>query len=437
MTSRVYSTPQEARGYQSRQGLIAIPNDSGPVPTPEVGDQRPLPSWLRKTLDRGGRFLSRWGLPLALLALALQAGLSLLGDSATFDETAHLVAGYTYLDRWDFRLNPEHPPLGKMWAAWPLRITGPGKVDYHSPHWASANQWGLGYEFLNGPIDREERRDPRDRLMPARLAMLGFGVALALVVYGWSKDLWGKSGGLLSLLLWTVQPAEEGLLCRRRRLLRAAVCLLGGGTLALGCLWACYGLRCEVSGGPDCALTWDRLEPGDGPAGTLIGLAKSARLLPEAYSQGGISWSRRSSWPMPLLPSSRFPVISRTSISSRGAPSGGARFLADSNLDWGQDLPGLKRWMDSQGVNEVHLAYFGTADPRAYGIRYKKVHLFIDYRPREATSYPRSGEYLAASVTLLQGLYAPDPVREFLGEVQRRRPPVGRAGDSIHIFEMP
>lgn len=120
-----------------------------------------------------------------------------------------------------------------------------------------------------------------------------------------------------------------------------------------------------------------------------------------------------------------------------GGPSGGARFLGDSNLDWGQDLPRLKRWMDAHGVDEVHLAYFGTADPKAYDIRYRKVHAFIDYRPREATSYPRSGEYLAASVTLLHGLYAPDPMRAFLEEVRRRGPPVGRAGDSIYIYKMP
>jgi hypothetical protein len=37
-------------------------------------------------------------------------------QSATFDETAHLGAGYTQARFGDFHLNPEHPPLAK-WVA--------------------------------------------------------------------------------------------------------------------------------------------------------------------------------------------------------------------------------------------------------------------------------------------------------------------------------
>ncbi len=42
--------------------------------------------------------------------------------------------------------------------------------------------------------------------------------------------------------------------------------------------------------------------------------------------------------------------------------------LVDSNLDWGQDLKGLKRWMVDQRVDRIELAYFGAADPRCYAI---------------------------------------------------------------------
>jgi len=55
--------------------------------------------------------------------------------SATYDETSHLPAGFTYL-RWDdYRLNPEHPPLIKKLAAlfvsrqnpWPPDVEGTGQ----------------------------------------------------------------------------------------------------------------------------------------------------------------------------------------------------------------------------------------------------------------------------------------------------------------------
>jgi hypothetical protein len=53
-----------------------------------------------------------------------------------------------------------------------------------------------------------------------------------------------------------------------------------------------------------------------------------------------------------------------------GGPGNGYRWLIDSNLDWGQDLPGLKKYMDSKGIEEVKLGYFGRVDPEIYGIKY-------------------------------------------------------------------
>ena len=47
-----------------------------------------------------------------------------------------------------------------------------------------------------------------------------------------------------------------------------------------------------------------------------------------------------------------------------GGPNGD-RILVDSNLDWGQDLKGLKRFMDSRGIDRIYLSYFGTDSPRA------------------------------------------------------------------------
>jgi hypothetical protein len=51
-----------------------------------------------------------------------------------------------------------------------------------------------------------------------------------------------------------------------------------------------------------------------------------------------------------------------------GGPKNGYKYLADSNLDWGQDLKRLKKWMEANGVNHINLAYFGSADPAYYGI---------------------------------------------------------------------
>ena len=51
-----------------------------------------------------------------------------------------------------------------------------------------------------------------------------------------------------------------------------------------------------------------------------------------------------------------------------GGPRHGHEYLVDSNIDWGQDLKGLKQWMDQHDVHHINLSYFGTADPAYYKI---------------------------------------------------------------------
>jgi len=56
-----------------------------------------------------------------------------------------------------------------------------------------------------------------------------------------------------------------------------------------------------------------------------------------------------------------------------GGPVHGARYLVDSNLDWGQDLLHLKEWARTHGAAPLCLSYFGEADPAYYGISYRHI----------------------------------------------------------------
>jgi hypothetical protein len=51
-----------------------------------------------------------------------------------------------------------------------------------------------------------------------------------------------------------------------------------------------------------------------------------------------------------------------------GGPRHGHRLLADSNIDWGQDLKGLKQWMVKAHVQRINLAFWGPASPENYQI---------------------------------------------------------------------
>ena len=124
-------------------------------------------------------------------------------------------------------------------------------------------------------------------------------------------------------------------------------------------------------------------------------------------------------------------------------PANGWKHLVDSNLDWGQDLPGLARWMREEDVPEVRLAYFGSADARHHGVEYELLPSVFQApaRPDDPWSFETSperfpaleldGPPIAVSATLLGGVFLDDyyaPLREL--------DPVARIGYSILVFDL-
>jgi hypothetical protein len=114
-----------------------------------------------------------------------------------------------------------------------------------------------------------------------------------------------------------------------------------------------------------------------------------------------------------------------------GGPRGGYRHLVDSNLDWGQDLKGLKRYMEEEGLERVKLSYFGTADPAQYDINYEALPSFLLLNPNLVCFAVNEGDMLAVSATNLYPLYV-DLGK--LGAYLRQTEPLDRIGYSIFIY---
>ncbi|MBV8514078.1 MAG: glycosyltransferase family 39 protein [Acidobacteria bacterium] len=55
-------------------------------------------------------------------------------------------------------------------------------------------------------------------------------------------------------------------------------------------------------------------------------------------------------------------------------PATSWKLLSDSNLDWGQGLIALRDYQNTHPNNTIHLDYFGTIDPKIYGIRYVQLN---------------------------------------------------------------
>lgn len=138
-----------------------------------------------------------------LIFMFFMAVFSMVGDSATMDEVAHLPSGYSYLTQKDMRLNPEHPPLVKDLAALPLLfikgINFPSEIDA----WREEinGQWGFGFYFLyntGNPVDQ--------MIFWGRIPMILLLIFLGFFIFKWARERFGNKVALLTLFFYSFSP---------------------------------------------------------------------------------------------------------------------------------------------------------------------------------------------------------------------------------------
>jgi 4-amino-4-deoxy-L-arabinose transferase-like glycosyltransferase len=110
------------------------------------------------------------------------------------------------------------------------------------------------------------------------------------------------------------------------------------------------------------------------------------------------------------------------------APSGGmrngSRYLVDSNLDWGQDVKRLARYIKETGSPPVCLAMLGDARPEYYGIIAKPF-------PADPNQARQSGCVLVISLTTLK-----ESNTEGHFDWLTRMTPVHRVGGSLLVYDI-
>jgi tetratricopeptide (TPR) repeat protein len=155
-------------------------------------------------------------------------------ESATYDESAFLIAGYSYWHGYDYTLEPENPPLAKMISAAPLlfmdaRLPGMWQqvldrqvevavtrrwsgetqlVDNHFPvardswyFWPDADAQMLGQEFVYGGAN-----DADKVLAAARWMQVALTVLTGIVIFLWLRQLAGGMAAALGVALWALNP---------------------------------------------------------------------------------------------------------------------------------------------------------------------------------------------------------------------------------------
>ena len=115
-------------------------------------------------------------------------------------------------------------------------------------------------------------------------------------------------------------------------------------------------------------------------------------------------------------------------------PENGYKYLIDSNLDWGQDLPGLKKFMDERDIKHIYLSYYGTDRPERYGINYTWLPspLYEDAPREERAKIPSKG-FIAVSATNLQGVYFNN--KNLFAWLNNCKP-IAKIGYSIFVYKI-
>ncbi len=142
-----------------------------------------------------------WLLISALVVLMLaQMWTSIRQLSVTSDEIDHLHAGYRYLQCNDFGWNPEHPPLVKIVAALPLlamHINDPFPNPCGLQN-SKAIDFQMGHDFVFA--------NPESMLTAARMASSSFAVLLLVLVWLFTRAMFGPATAAVAVGLTAFEP---------------------------------------------------------------------------------------------------------------------------------------------------------------------------------------------------------------------------------------
>ncbi|MFF9282893.1 ArnT family glycosyltransferase [Streptomyces griseosporeus] len=139
-------------------------------------------------------------LPLVVVLLLGQMAVAMVTTAVqqtpTIDEPVYVGTAAVYLREHSLRLNPEHPPLGKLVIAAGVALARP-----HVDTSFRGDQGQVGRHLLY-----ESGNDPGRLLLWARLPVIVLTLLSGLVVFAFARELAGPAGGLLALALYAFSP---------------------------------------------------------------------------------------------------------------------------------------------------------------------------------------------------------------------------------------
>lgn len=124
-------------------------------------------------------------------------------------------------------------------------------------------------------------------------------------------------------------------------------------------------------------------------------------------------------------------------------PNNAHKIVVGSNIDLGQDLKGLKDYMEKNKLQKIKLSYFGSADPNDYGISYEYLpspyfqqwvpdYTFLQLNERKENCSETKG-IIAISVTNLKNVHL---LNKTCFNWLDKYDPIDKIGYSIFIYNL-
>src|SRR5262249_46151110 len=172
------------------------------APTDNIASQPAVRPDEPANLEHRGFHLTGWHAAAAVLVLIMLALMwpAARGDSATMDEQNHITRGLAYLRTGSLRMNRIHPPLINIISAIPLALDHSITLPLNGQGWANSYLDLFALELL------WQSNDGPSMVRTARIPIMGLAALLAVIVFAWASEIYGRPAGIVAMTLAVFCP---------------------------------------------------------------------------------------------------------------------------------------------------------------------------------------------------------------------------------------
>jgi 4-amino-4-deoxy-L-arabinose transferase-like glycosyltransferase len=140
-----------------------------------------------------------------IVAAYIMAVSAVADKSPTFDEVTHLTGGYGIWLKDDYRLLPDNGNLSQRWGALPSLWRSDRFPDITQNEWKLSNVYAMDEQLFY-----QLGNDAGAMMFQARCMMALLLIAIGVLIYFWSRSLFGPEGALVSVVLFAFCPSMLG-----------------------------------------------------------------------------------------------------------------------------------------------------------------------------------------------------------------------------------